>query len=330
MDARVAAGPIAGAFGLGALTEAPAAVGQPGAARWKFTTESGSYLVKRLWAGEDPPWWRHVAAKMDFERRVRSATPIVTARPVEPERPAFGCAARVGEQGVFRAYEWLDHRDPGSADDLTDWVARTLVALHGVAPAETGLGSAWDCFGVYPEATWRGWITAASDLDRAWAGPLGDHMDTVLGLSKRLTAAWERADDRVATHGDFEPYNVLITADGPALVDWESVCYESATMEAGRAALAFGGSDPQRVAAILRAYREAGGRPVDLGPDRFLRTSALTLCHITELVRVSLGELPPSGWMDAARLDAEIADRIRRLPGEVAALTRLADHIGAL
>ncbi|MFC4564595.1 aminoglycoside phosphotransferase family protein [Nocardiopsis mangrovi] len=327
---HVDAAPITEAFGLGPLTEPPVAVGRPGSARWKFTTPSGSYLVKRLWSGEDPRWRCHAAAMMDFERRVRTTTSIATARPIHPGRPEFGCAARVGEQGVFRVYEWIDHRAPGPADDIGDWVAHTLATLHRLPRTEADLGSAWDRYGVYPEASWRRWIAAATDLDRSWAGPLDERMDTVLGLSERLTAAWACADDRVATHGDFEPYNVLIGPAGPVLIDWESVCYDSATMEAGRAALAFGGSDPRRVAAILRGYREAGGGPVDLGADRFLSTAARTLGHVTELVRVSLGELAPADWMDTARLDGEIADRVRRLPGEVEALTRLADHLGSL
>jgi hypothetical protein len=91
---------------------------------WRLDTTAGSFLIKRLWE-TDPAWRPHIERAMDFERRAIGAG-VPTARPIAPAVPAFGYAARVTGCGVFRAYEWLEHRPLAAADDVTDWLGRVL------------------------------------------------------------------------------------------------------------------------------------------------------------------------------------------------------------
>lgn len=85
---------------------------------WRLDTSLGSFLAKRLWAGEDPPWRNDLAGMMRFENRVMNSG-IRTATPIGPATPLFGFATRIGEAGVFRAYEWVDHRQLEPTDEKT-------------------------------------------------------------------------------------------------------------------------------------------------------------------------------------------------------------------
>ena len=59
-----------------------------------------------------------------------------------------------------------------------------------------------------------------SELARAW---LAAHESAALGAVDALTAYGTAAAPYVLTHGEPHPGNVMVTASGPALVDWDTV-----------------------------------------------------------------------------------------------------------
>jgi hypothetical protein len=318
---------LAEAFGTGRPTGPPVQHQHTSFPTWRLDTTSGAYLVKRLWV-EDPDWRPHVERAMAFERGVLAAG-VPTARPVPPVHPAFGYAARLPGHGVFRAYEWLDHRPLAESDDVAEWLGRVLARLHSLEAAPPGSEPGWRWLGIFPRAAWDEWTVLGAERGKPWAPVLRRHLDSIMRLADRLVHAYSAAGDLVLTHGDVEPYNVLITEDGPVLIDWESVGHESATLETGRAAVAFGRGDPDLTARFLHAYRDAGGTLADLGDDLLIRPVALDLCHIAERITAVLGQEPAPGWLDLRTADRRIGEQVTELPEKVARLEALAEAVRA-
>ena len=55
----------------------------------------------------------------------------------------------------------------------------------------------------------------------------------VLVESIERHSGWARFEDRVVCHGDVHPGNVMMTADGPALIDWDLLCWAPAGWDHG-------------------------------------------------------------------------------------------------
>ncbi len=73
----------------------------------------------------------------------------------------------------------------------------------------------------------------------------------------------------VSSHRDIKPDNVLLTASGPVLLDWDSSGPDTAEHELLRTALALGFERKRPFIRTVTAYRRAGGRPFPADPALF-------------------------------------------------------------
>jgi Ser/Thr protein kinase RdoA (MazF antagonist) len=86
-----------------------------------------------------------------------------------------------------------------------------------------------------------------------------------------LLDPWDDAD-AVLVHGDLDQKNVLRTAEGPLLLDWDVVVPAVPSHDLAHAALTLASwRDPAVARAVLDGHAEASGvptslRPSDLGP----------------------------------------------------------------
>ncbi len=72
------------------------------------------------------------------------------------------------------------------------------------------------------------------DLDALFAETAGDLDDAAAdGLRRAIEAnrGWEATEQRVTCHGDIHPGNVVMTADGPILIDWDLLCWAPAAWD---------------------------------------------------------------------------------------------------
>ena len=313
---------IGKAFGLGPVVGSLVPVQHTSFETWRLRAGSADFLVKRLWGLEDPPWWTSIERGMALESAALSqGLPI--ARPVEPVEPVFGYAARVDDFGTVRLYDWIDHRKLTDADDVAPWLGRVAAALHGLMPL-TGEQPEWRWWGVFSRDRWEEWASLGRSQGKAWADALRRQVGFFDDLGQSIRAAFVAADDQVLSHGDLEPYNVLVSSDGPVLIDWESVACESATLEIGRTAVSFGGDDPDRISRILQEYVDSGGVLAPLGENLFLRKLSLRLCHLAERLDVHVGKQPAPGWMQGQDLTAAINQDLAALPQAATNLRHLA------
>ncbi len=268
---------------------------------------------------------------MELERRARQAG-IATAVPVMPLDPVFGWAARVEGLGVWRAHEWLEHTTVDAGEVGISWFGETLARLHTLYPLESGFVPEWRWLGVYPRERWEYWIDAAADKGKKWAAIAKSELDRTLAVTQYVRQVHQTATDNIVSHLDFGPWNVLDTAHGLVLIDWDGAGSTTASAELGRAVSAFGCGDPGRMRELINAYRESGGTITCRPEDLFIWQITQRLSGLTERIRIALHDIPPEddpepAWMNPETIDADVVDGLTGLPAQVDELSELAARV---
>ncbi|WP_350274178.1 aminoglycoside phosphotransferase family protein [Kribbella sp. HUAS MG21] len=323
---------IAGRFELGTPYGDLVHVRRGDTDAWRLDTSRGSYFVKGYFAATGGQFHGEhlsdqLAAAMAFERRALEAG-VDMPEPITPTEPDLGWVARI-EDRLFRVHRWIEHST--SESDVSTWLGRTMLKVHRLRPVgAVGLPDWWRQ-AVHPPATWDRWVADARRRDLAWAGLLGDTMPHIRAVTERIAGICDIAPDVVTTHGDFKTHNIVMSPEGPVLVDWDSVRTDSAALEAGRVAYIFGAGEPDPVRRILAAYVASGGDISWPGPDLFLSVSRNQVQVLSEQIRVSLGEAPAPRWMGARpAIDAAITHTLRTLPTNLAHLRHLTSTLDNL
>jgi Ser/Thr protein kinase RdoA (MazF antagonist) len=264
---------IARAFALGArprLSDGPVARGKQGAV-WRLETSEDRYAVK-------------VQSVPESEADVRAATAFHEAahasgvRTPRVHRSIEGAVfADVGGARV-RVYEWVELLPP---DPMLDpgQVGAAVAAVHQVPDPEPEPGpvAVW-----YAEPLGAGrWDDLVERLRAArapFAGELAGVRDELVALED-----WIEPHERVRTcHRDLWADNLLPTAaGGVCVIDWENSGPADPAYELGCVLFEFGRGDPGRAAALVDAYRAAGG-PARVSGRRDFSMLIAQLGHITE------------------------------------------------
>jgi fructosamine-3-kinase len=284
-------------FGLGRPTAGAMVLHQHTSFRtWRLRTSQGSYLVKEIWEGLPPYWSGKAWAMTRFEQLARRRG-VQIPRGYTAEAQML---SHVDGVGAYKVYEWLDHGCLKLDARLAGWLGRSMANLHCLDYDDPALTSASDWFGIFEPAIWDTWLETAGRRKLDWQLHLRDSLPRILDISDQVVAAWKSRSDMVVSHGDLDPSNVLDTNKGLCLVDWESVGWESASLELGRTLFVFAEHDLAFSRSLLESYCEAGGRSPQIDESFGMRAVARKLGNLSELVRVSVEATAPTGWMQSA------------------------------
>jgi Ser/Thr protein kinase RdoA (MazF antagonist) len=321
---------IARAFGLGEPVGELVLVRRGDTDTWRLETVGGTYFVKQYWTetgGQFVPGGLvdQLRVAMDFEARALAAG-IDMAEPVEAVEPVVGWATSVGDR-LFRVYRWIPSRGLQPGDDIGAWLGRTMAHVHRLQPVDApGLPDWWRT-ALRPRTDWERWFTEARRRGKAWSELAWDCLPEIVAATADIEELCDGAPDCVTTHGDFKTHNLLITADGPVLVDWDSVRVDSAALEAGRVAYIFGAGELEPMRKILTAYVEAGGTIAWSGPHLFASVVRNAVQMLFEHVLVSLGHNPAARWMSDP--DQALTDRLTEFPAKLSHLRHLSSQVVA-
>lgn len=325
---------IAVAFELGTPVGGLVHVRRGDTDAWRLDTTTGHYFVKGYFPTTGGQFHGEhlidqLAVAMEFERRALAAG-VEMPEPITPVDPLLGLVTRIGGR-LFRVHQWIEHQPSQPDRDISAWLGRTMLQIHQLQPlGRLGLPQWWRG-AIQSPATWEGWLAEARKRDASWTASYGESLPHILTVTERILELCDVVPDLVTTHGDFKTHNIVASASGPVLVDWDSVRTDSAALEAGRVAYIFGAGQPEQVRRILTAYVEAGGDLGWAGPDLYLSVSRNQVQVLGEQIRVSLGEAPAARWMgDRATIDAAIGETLRGLPGKLDELRHLATMTGNL
>ncbi|HZX08726.1 aminoglycoside phosphotransferase family protein [Kribbella sp.] len=319
---------VAVAFGLGAPDGELVHHRRGDTDAWRLETTTGSYFVKGYFPATGGQFngaelTDQLAVAIEFERLALEAG-VDMPEPVPPIDPVLGWLARI-EDRLFRVHRWVEH---GPAADVAVWLGRTMLQVHRLRPIGRSALPPWWRDAVRSPATWEAW--SAKAVGHPWAALYREILSQLVEAAERVASLCEAVPDLVTTHGDFKPHNIVSSASGPVLVDWDSVRTDSAALEAARVAYIFGAGDRDRVARILAAYGDSGGELGWAGQDLFLSVVRNQLQVLGEHLQVALGETQAARWMgDRAAIEIAIGNSLRELPGRIGELRRLASGIGA-
>ncbi|WP_433167013.1 phosphotransferase [Kribbella sp. CA-247076] len=287
------AGVIAAAFELGEPVGDLVFVRRGDTDTWRLETSSGRYFVKGYWpttGGQFTPGrlLDQLAVAMPFEERALAAG-VDLAQPVSPREPELGWVTRIHDR-LFRVYRWVEGRTVRPDDDVTEWLGQTMALVHQLHPLEEAGLPDWWRTALRPRSDWQEWFTEARRRGEPWSDAAWERLPRIVELTARIEQLCEVAPDRVLTHGDFKSHNILLTATGPVLIDWDSVRADSAALEAGRIAQMLGRK-------TLDAYVAAGGDITWTGDDLYLGVARANLHRIYDRVHVLLDHIPAPRWM---------------------------------
>ncbi|GAA1689943.1 hypothetical protein GCM10009830_41940 [Glycomyces endophyticus] len=317
----------AAALGLGAL-RGPAVVlkAEERSPVWRVDTASGTWVVKSLVPHGDY-WLADVAQTGRLEAAAWEAG-VGTAEPLRPASAAAGMWAPVGDGSYARAARFLDGA-PAPAPvppHLAAWAGAAFAALERLAVAPDPDPTGDYAFRFHPEAEWDEWLDQAEDLgvlDPAGRRALKD-------IAVRIAAAGEPAvaamPERLIVHGDFSHLNIMVTPQGPKLIDfdsggpavpwWELV---SIAIEMGAPGLGVMEPDRASVEACVAGYADAGSTIGDTGEGAFTGILAGRLATAAWQLWMACGHRGGS-----PELQAGFARDVR---GSITALTAMLDAV---
>lgn len=282
---------------------------------WRVNTGAGCILVKRFWHEDELPWREQLEQAMEFEQLAARAG-IDVPLPISPVRPVFGSVARIDGHGLFRAFPYLEHRALCDDDDVSEWLGTTLARIHQLRPHTQRPDPNW-WYGQMPPAPpeqWLAWLDDGERTGTAWAPTLRAHLDFILEQADRVIQSFTAAQPYVISHRDVEPWNVLMTADRPILIDWDTTGPECAPMETAYVFVNFAmrgrdEPDPESIRRSHAAYIAAGGQSLVVQSGLLGRLVGRHLATITASL---------NGYFDGGHSEEAIQERIEDLPAIVA------------
>lgn len=268
MDARALARRF-GLDGAARLSAEPVARGKQGLV-WRLDTAHGSWAVKTPLHESSEDGARSATAFQEAAHAAGVPAPQV-------RRTTEGRIFATVDGQLVRMYEWVNLRAPDAMLD-PDQVGAVVAAIHQVPAGE---GSPLDPWYYEPIGAqrWDQVIRELLDAGAPFARQLADLRDELVALE-----SWIRPPDVLQTcHRDLWADNVLPTADGGiCVIDWENSGLADPSQELACVLFEFGCTDPGRVRALARAYREAGG-PATVDRRGHFSMLIAQLGHITEM-----------------------------------------------
>lgn len=314
-------------LGLGEFAAPPEALKGGMAPTWRVRTVRGEFHVKvwleRQWAWRD----QNLAGAAEVEAAA-SGNGVEMA-----EMVAVNVRTAVGLVTVHR---WLEGARPlGPDDNVAEWVGGTLARLHRIpAPASSPADALKVFYGMHPGEEWSAWIAEGREQGLRWADAARASLPVIAGASALVGSAVAGAERVVGSHRDLHGLNVLRTAEGYRLVDWDLAGPEVPWFETVRAAVEFGrlagttaagkplAPDASVARAVIEAYVRAGGERGNGGAEAFAGTVGMALGRIAYAMFQSLGQREATE-AERATQTAYIATAVAKLEARLAGLEEM-------
>jgi len=228
--------------------------------------------------------------------RAAAAAGVAMPAPVEPRVDAVGYWARLDATVFARVCAWVEVTGPTVVTtELATWAGTTLAVIGRLdLPGDPTAEAAYP---VHPVADWPEWLATAIATGLCTAEQAGNLLSLVTEATNRVHAELAMGPGFRLAHRDMSRDNILCTADGPVLVDFDHAGPEVPWWEVTHFvfALAWAGHReprPDIVRAALAAYRAATGPSGPPTPTAFTGILAATLRAMAYNLWLATGRRP--------------------------------------
>ena len=303
------------------------------------------YAVKEMrnpWG--EPRWQEWLAESWSFEQQAIAAG-VAAPQPV-PNPADGGCLAWVrrlsqksrlshhshdseashdSPDAPVRVHHWTDGVPvaPGPvAPETARWAGRILATLHGlrIMPRDRGL------FPRTSTATadrWPELTEAARHSQAPWTSKMDEAAPSVALIADLARSAGFRPDQEVMTHGDIDQKNLLLTAAGPVLCDWDLAAPIVPRRELADVAMSLAAWTDLGVAReVVRSYRLAGGDDTTIGPPDLGQSMMVGLDWVAFNVERAIG-LRSAAAAETSLARTIVTGLLAAIPAQAAAAARI-------
>jgi aminoglycoside phosphotransferase (APT) family kinase protein len=323
---------LAVALGLGELVAEPANL-KPGNSNpvWAAETDRGEWIIKTV----QPPgaWWFDAREKSGALELAARQAGVPVAMPAD-DRGDVGLWHDVGSDLYARAVRLVEGHHPTTPVDtkVASWIGTSLAAIERVSMSADA--SSDSGYRLYPEAQWAEWIREAITndcLDGRSAATLSSSVadiSAIIAAGRQLRLPYQRL------HRDVRPTNIIITRDGPVLLDfdhagpqvpwWEFVGHSFAL-----ASPLLGVVEPSKptVTAALASYVSGGGQVGHADGTAFTGMFAARLSYAAYLLWVACGH-HGSDLATRKKTEKSLREAIACLPAIRSGVDRWARWLG--
>lgn len=324
---------VISAFGLPGPMTAWSAVGRAWSNRvYRLGAGGRRFAVKEMrnpWA--DLTWHQWLAESWSFERRA-IASGVAAPEPVP--NPADGsCLAWVTRRdpalplAAVRVHHWAAGDPVGSGPvepEIARWAGQVLAALHGlqIRPRDRSL---FPMPSTDTASRWPGLAEAAQRSGVAWARRLTAAAPAVSLIAQLARSAGYRPDQEVMTHGDIDQKNLIATAAGPVLCDWDLAAPLVPRRELADVAMSLACWQDFGISReVVRSYRHAGGDDTRIEPSDLGQPLMIGLDWVAFNVERAIG-LRPATMAETARADKLAPELLDAIPDQVSVTIRVSE-----
>jgi len=247
---------------LGTMIQAPEAISGGFLHRmYSISTTQGKYAIKAL----NPQIMRRPAAMHNFIRSERIATMGASHISALPAIQSNGSAIHEIDNQFFLVFHWMDGKslEPSEITGLhCEKIGSILADIHLTDFSALCLTQEES------HATlihWDDYARQGEENNSVWANQLLQIKDSLYEWDAGANqSAQFLASDRIISHRDLDPKNVLWDHDKPILIDWESAGEINPMQDLIETALywsedEFGDMDKDRFLIFIRSYKKKVG-----------------------------------------------------------------------
>jgi Ser/Thr protein kinase RdoA (MazF antagonist) len=186
-------------------------------------TRENIYAVKAL----DPMIMLRPKAMRDIIDSEKIANIAVESVSAVPARIFNGNSVQEMDGQFYLIFDWIDGYSPGQKDiDIRhcEKIGAVLADIHMID--FSGLDIADDNSSKKYMTDWDMYLRKGRETGAVWTEIMSENIDLLYDLNKKLVNAdLMLPKNRVISHRDLDPKNVLWNDAGPHIIDWESAGY---------------------------------------------------------------------------------------------------------
>lgn len=241
---------------------------------WKVETDSGAWVLKvRDNWGDDYAGAIEQAGKLEVAAWKAG---IAVPEPFLSDAATVGVWQPIDDQHHASAQRFLvgEHPSTPLAPATAAWVGATIAGIERLA---VPVGAAVDyAFIAHPESDWDEWLAQAIELGVLEPKAARALKSTAMFIAPIIASALAAPPQKITVHSDISFLNILVTAEGPVLLDFDGAAPGVPWWDLISTAFGMDGDDvrtvePARstVENMLRGYVDAGGAPGPIDETAF-------------------------------------------------------------